>query len=73
VKGGHKRIESFVVGGPGSGSGFGADLAYLTGLLERKALDPQIGWRGPWERAPEAADALLARRVLGKAVLDIGR
>jgi NADPH:quinone reductase-like Zn-dependent oxidoreductase len=68
VRGGNKRIEAFVVGG-----GFGPDLAYLTGLLEAGTLDPQIGWRGPWERAPEAAQALLGRRVRGKAVLDVSR
>jgi NADPH:quinone reductase-like Zn-dependent oxidoreductase len=55
------------------GGGFGPDLAYLAGLLEAGALDPQIGWRGPWERAPEAAQALLGRRVRGKAVLDVRR
>jgi NADPH:quinone reductase-like Zn-dependent oxidoreductase len=71
LNGGRKRLESFVVGHPSFGPGFGADLAYLVGLLENKALDPQIGWRGSWERAPEAAEALLDRRVPGKAVLDI--
>jgi NADPH2:quinone reductase len=39
--------------------------------LERGGLDPQIGWRGPWNRAAEAAEALLSREVRGKAVLDI--
>jgi NADPH:quinone reductase-like Zn-dependent oxidoreductase len=40
-------------------------------LLAKKELDPQIGWRGSWERASEAADALLGRHVKGKAVLDL--
>jgi NADPH:quinone reductase-like Zn-dependent oxidoreductase len=71
LNGGRKRLESFMVGNPGFGPGFGSDLAYLVDLLANKALDPQIGWRGSWERAPEAAGALLARRVLGKAVLDV--
>ena len=71
VKGGRKRIESFVVGDPDLGPAFGPDLAYLVELLESNALDPQIGWRGPWERASEAAEALLGRRVSGKAVLDV--
>lgn len=71
LNGGRKRLEVFTVGHPGFGPGFGSDLAYLVELLENKALDPQIGWRGSWERAPEAAEALLARRVLGKAVLDV--
>ncbi|MGO4427045.1 zinc-binding dehydrogenase, partial [Streptomyces sp. MCAF7] len=57
----------FVVRSP-----FGPDLAYLVSLLAKGRLDPQIGWRGSWERAPEAVAALLGRRVRGKAVLDIG-
>ncbi|WP_437313068.1 zinc-binding dehydrogenase [Sorangium sp. So ce385] len=65
---GNRRVEVFVVG-----AGFGPDIAYLASLLERGALDPQIGFRGGWERAPEAAAALLDRRVAGKAVLEIRR
>ncbi|MEV5754191.1 zinc-binding dehydrogenase [Actinoallomurus sp. NPDC052308] len=68
LAGGRKRLEPFNVGR----EAFGPDLAYLVDLLAQGALDPQIGWRGSWERAPEAAEALLARRVRGKAVLDIG-
>jgi NADPH:quinone reductase-like Zn-dependent oxidoreductase len=68
LRSGGRRLEPFVVTTP-----FGADLTYLTGLLATGLLDPQIGWRGPWHRAPEAAAALLARRVLGKAVLDVVR
>lgn len=60
------RLENFNVSEP-----FGADLGHLVRLLETGALDPQIGWRGPWEQAAEAADALLDRRVAGKAVLDL--
>lgn len=60
------RIEVFVVG-----PGFGADLPYLVSLLAAGELDPQIGWRGSWDRAGEAAAALLGRRVRGKAVLDV--
>jgi len=37
----------------------------------RRKLDPQIGWRGEWDRAPEAARALLAREFTGRAVLDV--
>ncbi|MFB9830671.1 zinc-binding dehydrogenase [Actinoallomurus acaciae] len=66
LKGGGRRLEPFVVRTP-----FDADLTYLVGLLSRDLLDPQIGWRGPWQRAPEAAEALFARRILGKAVLDV--
>jgi NADPH:quinone reductase len=64
VAGAH--IEAFVVG-----PGFGADLAYLVSLLADSELDPQIGWRGPWGRAGDAADALMGRRVSGKAVLEV--
>ena len=60
------RIEAFVVG-----PRFGDDLAYLVSLLEAGELDPQIGWRGPWDRASEAAAALMGRRVRGKVVLEI--
>ncbi|MFE4368131.1 zinc-binding dehydrogenase [Streptomyces sp. NPDC056835] len=67
-RGGRRRIEVFTVDAP-----IGADLAYLVGLLDQGLLDPQIGWRGPWERAAEAAEALLGRRVQGKAVLDVTR
>ncbi|MEU4249293.1 zinc-binding dehydrogenase [Amycolatopsis sp. NPDC026612] len=67
VRGGLKRLESFVVHKP-----FGPDLAYLVSLLAKGRLDPQIGWRGPWDHAPEAATALLGRHIPGKAVLDIG-
>jgi hypothetical protein len=55
----------------GVGAGFAADLAYLVSLLDQGALDPQVGWRGSWDRATDAADALLDRRVRGKAVLDL--
>ncbi|MFC9977977.1 zinc-binding dehydrogenase [Spirillospora sp. NPDC127200] len=60
------RIENFNVSAP-----FGPDLEHLVRLLGAGRLDPQIGWRGPWDRAAEAAEALLARRVLGKVVLDL--
>jgi len=49
----------------------GADLSYLVGLLEAKRLDPQIDWRGSWDRASEAVAQLLARKIAGKAVLEI--
>lgn len=60
------RIENFNVTTP-----FGSDLAHLVGLLAVGELDAPVGWRGPWDKASEAADALLARRVAGKAVLDL--
>lgn len=66
LRAGGARIEAFVVG-----SAFGADLAQLVALLHAGALDPQIGWRGPWEQVEDAAGALLGRRVRGKAVLEV--
>ena len=53
------------------GGRIGEDLAHLVALLAAGRLDPQVGWRGPWDRAGEAAAALLGRRVRGKAVLEV--
>ena len=50
---------------------FGPDLAYLVELLAARELDPQIGLRAPWDDVAEVAEALLDRRVAGKAVLDV--
>jgi len=66
IRAGDRRIEVF-----NTGRNFGADLTYLLHLVARKELDPQIGWRGSWASASEAAGALLERRVKGKAVLDL--
>jgi NADPH:quinone reductase-like Zn-dependent oxidoreductase len=66
LRGGNRRLEPFVINTP-----LGTDLTYLIGLVAQELLDPQIGWRSPWDRAAEAADALLSRRIPGKAVLDI--
>ena len=65
------------VGPPKSLSSFlnvgeaGADLATLVRLVADGSLSVEIGWRGPWDRIDEAADALRSRRVNGKAVLDV--
>jgi NADPH2:quinone reductase len=61
-----KRLEPFTVRTP-----FGPDLAYLVELLEAGEIDPQIGLRVSWNEVSEAAEALLERRVAGKAVLDV--
>jgi NADPH:quinone reductase len=66
LRGGNTRIEAFAVG-----PRFGADLAFLVGLVATGELDPQVDWRGPWDKAADAADALLGRRVRGKAVLEV--
>ncbi|GAA4217640.1 zinc-binding dehydrogenase [Actinocatenispora rupis] len=61
-----RRLESFQLG-----TDLADDLAYLVGLLADGAIDPQVDWRGDWTRIGAAADALTARRVRGKAVLDV--
>jgi NADPH:quinone reductase-like Zn-dependent oxidoreductase len=61
-----KRLEPFTVRTP-----FGPDLAYLVELLAAGQIDPQIGLRTSWTDVSEAAEALLDRRVAGKAVLDV--
>ncbi|MGA6161728.1 zinc-binding dehydrogenase [Amycolatopsis magusensis] len=66
LRGGHRRLEPFVISVP-----LGGDLAYLARLLGRGELDPQVDHRVPWERATDAVDALLSRRIRGKAVLDL--
>jgi NADPH:quinone reductase-like Zn-dependent oxidoreductase len=60
------RIEAFVVG-----PGLGRDLSFLVGLVAAGELDPQVGWRGPWEKAADAAAALLGRQVRGEAVVEV--
>ncbi|MFG1930373.1 zinc-binding dehydrogenase [Mycobacterium sp. NPDC048908] len=62
----HKRLEPFTVRTP-----FRQDLEYLVELLAAGDLDPQIGLRAPWTDVSDAAQALLDRRVAGKAVLDV--
>jgi NADPH2:quinone reductase len=66
VRGGNTRIEAFAIG-----PGFGPDLALLVDLVAAGQLDPQVDWRGPWDKAADAAEALLGRRVRGKAVLEV--
>jgi NADPH:quinone reductase-like Zn-dependent oxidoreductase len=49
----------------------GPDLSTLVRLVEAGSLRVGIAWRGPLSRIAEAADAMLARRLSGKAVLDL--
>ena len=66
---GHDRsIVSFYL--PGE-SALGPDLTWLAAKVAARVLTPEISWRGPWDKAPKAMDALLNRRLHGKAVLDI--
>jgi NADPH:quinone reductase-like Zn-dependent oxidoreductase len=46
-----------------------SDLRRLAELIAAGRLDPQIAMQEPWERAGEAVQALLDRKVNGKAVL----
>lgn len=54
----------------GDVSDVGPDLATLLRFVEAGRLSPEIGRRGSWREAPAAAEALLARRIAGKAVLE---
>ncbi|MBW8484666.1 zinc-binding dehydrogenase [Actinomadura parmotrematis] len=53
-------------------AGLARDLAWLAERVAAGDLDPQISWRGSWEKAAEAVRLLLDRRLHGKAVLDVG-
>jgi NADPH:quinone reductase-like Zn-dependent oxidoreductase len=48
-----------------------ADLRRLAELVASGRLDPQIDLVSSWQRAGDAIDALLGRRVSGKAVLTL--
>jgi len=61
-----RRLEAFMMG-----SGLGEDLAFLTSLVAAGKLDVEIGYRGSWENSEDAIAALLGRKVVGKAVLDV--
>ena len=65
-RGVRKRLEPFTVRTP-----IEADLRYLLTLLADGELDPQIGLRDSWDNVSAAAQALLGRRVAGKAVLRV--
>jgi NADPH:quinone reductase len=49
-----------------------ADLRRLADLVAAGRLDPQIALTLPWTEAAQAIEALLDRRVNGKAVLTVG-
>jgi NADPH2:quinone reductase len=52
-------------------AGGGPDLARLATLVARHELDPQIDLATSWRDPEEAIEALLDRRIAGKAVLRI--
>lgn len=68
-RGGHRAVEVFTVGT--GQAGFGPDIEELARLVAAGRLDPQIGWQGSWDRAGAAAAALRARRIAGKAVVEV--
>ncbi|WP_327112703.1 zinc-binding dehydrogenase [Nocardia sp. NBC_01730] len=47
------------------------DLTWLADAIAVGRVDAQISWRGSWNDAATAVDALRERRLHGKAVLDI--
>ncbi|MEU5577388.1 zinc-binding dehydrogenase [Streptomyces huasconensis] len=53
-------------------SGLSRDLTWLAEQVATGTLDPGTSWRGAWDKASEAIDTLLTRRLQGKAILDIG-
>ncbi|MEN3266042.1 zinc-binding dehydrogenase [Pseudonocardia sp.] len=61
-----RTLQAFTMGGRLS-----EDLTTLVGMLADGRLDPQIGWRGSWKDVAGAAEELFARRIAGKAVLDV--
>ena len=62
-----RSLQAFTMGG-----GLAADLTTLVELLAAGSLNPQIGRRDPWTAVAAAAEALFARQVSGKVVLDVG-
>src|SRR5215216_5306761 len=59
-----------------NGAGLTDRRRQLTALLDLLAggrLTVAIGWRGPWHRIADAVEALTARRLSGKAILDISQ
>jgi NADPH:quinone reductase-like Zn-dependent oxidoreductase len=61
-----KSLTSFLIGAP-----VGDDLATLVTLLSTGHLTVDVGWRGSWTDLDQAADAMLGRRLRGKAVFEI--
>jgi len=60
------RLQAFTIG-----VRIGHDLSVLLRLVTEGRLNVEVGWRGSWEQIHEAASALLERRILGKAVLQV--
>jgi NADPH:quinone reductase-like Zn-dependent oxidoreductase len=50
-----------------------ADLARLAGLVDLRKLQAPVDLEAPWQDIGRAMDALLAREIVGKAVLHVNR
>ena len=61
-----KTLTSFLIGAP-----VDDDLATLVTLLASGQLTVDVGWQGSWTDLDQAADAMLGRRLRGKAVFEI--
>jgi NADPH:quinone reductase-like Zn-dependent oxidoreductase len=61
-----KSLSSFLITAP-----VAPDLAALVRLVDQGSLRASVAWRGPLGRIGDAADALLARKIAGKAVFDL--
>ncbi|MBC9716166.1 zinc-binding dehydrogenase [Streptomyces sp. TRM66268-LWL] len=71
IDGLHERsIRTFFLFGDPAAD-FSADLTWLAAEVAAGRLDPGISLRGPWTGYGEAVEALLGRRLHGKAVLDV--
>ncbi|MEO3750338.1 zinc-binding dehydrogenase [Streptomyces sp. B6B3] len=53
-------------------AGLGRDMAWLADRVAARELEPGVSWHGGWDKVAEATDALMGRRLHGKAVLDLG-
>jgi NADPH:quinone reductase-like Zn-dependent oxidoreductase len=62
----NNRIESFMASWP-----VGEELQYVLDLTGRGRLDAQVGYRDSWDNLDAAIDALLGRKVAGKAALTV--
>ena len=51
--------------------GIATTLTWLANQVATGELDPQISWRGNWKSAADAVEALVGRRLHGKAVLEV--
>ena len=67
------RLYGFFIFSEVKRSGSAArDLEFLAGLVARGELDPQVSLESSWRDPSQAIEALLDRRVRGKAVLHLG-